>query len=298
MPETYSCSIVPPGKTAKDALRKRLSLSRYTLDEAKYIELHWKKYIKEGGKNADYVLPKFERLQMRKPTYEHKEEVIEKGIVVETMVRSPHMFNRINFDDLKVDFSLGGVSFALIGSTKSGKSFAMRWIWDKFFKKHISILMTLSRQSDIYAPLKKKALVASGFFPSLISEPMKINRNTNNHYKFCLIFDDLAMDGKSSEQMTKLLTIGRNHGTSAIICGQKLEMLNATGRGNVNFILCFNQITDSAIENTVKTYLRSYFPPGMRIAEMCKIYKEATLDHNFFIIDALNGKCFLSKIDD
>jgi hypothetical protein len=208
------------------------------------------------------------------------------------------MFQRGDIADLDMPFEQGGISFAIIGSTRSGKSYAMRWIWDKFFKKHITILMTLSRQSDIYTPLKKKALISCGFFPELIAEPMKINRETNNKYKFCLIFDDLAMEGKTSEQMTRLLTVGRNHSASALICGQKLQMLNSTGRANVNYILCFKQITDSAIEDTIKTYLRSYFPPNMKLGEMCRMYKEATQDHNFFCVDTLNDRCFISKIAD
>jgi hypothetical protein len=158
--------------------------------------------------------------------------------------------------------------------------------------------MTLSKHAEIYAPMKKKALVASGFYPELISEPMKINRETENKYKFCLIFDDLAMDGKSDKAMTKLLTIGRNSGMSAIICGQRLQMLNATGRANINYILCFKQNTDTAVEDTVKTYLRSYFPVGMSISECCRMYKEFTQDHNFFIVDTLNDRCFLSKIEE
>jgi hypothetical protein len=297
MPEMYFMSITDPVTGAQR--QKRLSLHKYTLDEVKYIEMEWKKWIRDGNPYNTYKLPKFERLQIKKPTYEKKQVTIdEKGEYKETVIRSPHMFERGDVSELEMPFETGGVSFALIGSTRSGKSYAMRWLWDKFFKKHITILMTLSRQSDIYKPLKKKALMSCGFFPQLIAEPMRINRETDNHYKFCLIFDDLSMEGKTSEQMTKLLTIGRNCGMSAIICGQKLEMLNATGRANVNFIFCFKQNTDTAVENTVKTYMKSYFPPTMKLSEMCRIYKDATQNHMFFCIDTLNDRCFLSKIED
>jgi aspartate carbamoyltransferase catalytic subunit len=51
-----------------------------------------------------------------------------------------------------------------------------------------------------------------------------------------------------------------------------------------------------SIEDTIKTYLRSYFPKGMKITEMISLYKDLTQDHNFFCVDTLNDDCFLSKI--
>ena len=270
---------------------KKISLNTYTKEEAMYALKIWGDLVREG-RIAEFVMPKFVRAEPKYATT----RTMANGDEVE--VRSSHMFERQSIDTLEMPFATGGVSFAILGSTRSGKSFAMKYIWDKYFKKHITMLMTLSKQSDIYAPMKKKALVCTGFYPELISEPMKINRETENKYKFCLIFDDLAMDGKTDKQMTKLLTIGRNSGMSAIICGQRLQMLNATGRANINYVLCFKQNTDTAVEDTVKTYLRSYFPPAMSISECCRMYKEFTQDHNFFIVDTLNDRCFLSKIEE
>lgn len=260
---------------------KKISLNIYTKEEALYALDVWRKLVK-AGRVADFVMPKFSRVAPEQTSTD---------VVLKT-----HMFDRMHIDTLAMPFESGGISCAILGSTRSGKSFAMRYIWDKYFKKHITMLMTLSRQSDIYAPMRKKALIASGFFPKLISEPMRINRETNNAYKFCLIFDDLSMDGKTDKQMTRLLCVGRNAGMSCIIMGQRLQMLNSTGRANVNYILLFKQNTDTAVEDTVKTYMKSYFPPGMTISEMCRIYKEATNDHNFFCVDTLNDKCFISKI--
>lgn len=189
----------------------------------------------------------------------------------------------------------GGVSFALIGSTRCGKSTMMTYLVDKYFKKTIKLLFTLSPQADIYK--KMKCLVAPGFKKELIEEPMKLNRATENKYKFLLIFDDMAMEGKTAPEMTKLLTIGRNSGMSAIISGQKLTMLSATGRSNVNIVCCFKQNTDSAIEDTIKNYLRSYFPPGTPLLDMVRMYKEMTEDHHFICVNTLEDKIFISKIE-
>jgi hypothetical protein len=138
--------------------------------------------------------------------------------------------------------------------------------------------------------------VSLGYHSELIEHPMKINRETDNHYKFCLIFDDLSLDGKSDKTMTKLLTIGRNSNMSAIITGQRMEMLNPTGRTNINFVCCMRLNTDTAIRDVVETYLRSYFPPGMSVPEMVRVYKEATADHQFFLVNTLMDEVSLCKI--
>jgi len=105
------------------------------------------------------------------------------------------------------------------------------------------------------------------------------------------------MEGKTTPEMTKLLTIGRNSGMSSIISGQKLTMLSATGRSNVNIICCFKQNTDSAIEDTIKNYLRSYFPSGTPLLDMIRLYKEMTEDHHFICVNTLEDTIFISKID-
>jgi hypothetical protein len=156
--------------------------------------------------------------------------------------------------------------------------------------------MTLTTHGEIYKPFRKTAVIAECFNSMLIDEPMAINRATKNKYKFCVIMDDLVLNGKNDESMTKLLTVGRNFGMSAILCGQKMTMLSSTGRSNINYVLCFKQNTENAIEDTIKCFLRSYFPPDMKLLEMIRLYKQYTEDHNFFLVDTLNDKCYLSKI--
>jgi hypothetical protein len=156
--------------------------------------------------------------------------------------------------------------------------------------------MTLTTHGDIYKGFTKKAIICEGFNADFIDEAMMINKETKNHYDFCVVCDDLVTEGKNDKTMTKLLTVGRNFGMSAIISGQKLQMLSCTGRANINYILCFKQNTENAIEDTIKCYLRSYFPKEMKLTEMIALYKELTNDHHFFLIDTLEDKCYLSKI--
>lgn len=288
MPDVYKITAYGPDGKQR---HKTISLVRYSQEDAVKFGEEWKMAIRAG---KEYKMP-----PPPKPA-----RIAEESSSDEEAPARPsslgaygaHKFPRIEIDDLEMPPN-GGASFALVGSTRSGKSTAMCYIWERFFKKHITILMSHSTHAEIYKPFKKAAAISEGYHKELIMEPMRINRETNNHYKFCLIFDDLAMSGKTDNEMTKLLTIGRNSNMSALICGQRLQMLNATGRSNVNFICCFRQNTDTATKDTVETYLRSYFPSGMSVSDMCKMYKELTADHQFFIIDTLNDKIGLCKIE-
>ena len=275
MPSLVLSAYAPDGKQVK----KSIGTEYFTKKEIEDITLNYKRHIHSG-------LPK-SSFKISVGVVPDREEIVE----------APKLkpFTKMHISDLETPEN-GCFSFCCIGSTRSGKSYAINYIYEKFFKKHITMLMTLSSHAEIYKGFKKNAIITDGFFPELIDEPMKVNKLTENHYKFCLIFDDLCIDGKNASPMTKLLTIGRNSGMSAIISGQKMTMLNSTGRANVNYVLCFKQNTETAIEDTIKTFLRSYLPKHLKISEMIALYKELTEDHHFFLVDTLNDKCYISKI--
>lgn len=190
----------------------------------------------------------------------------------------------------------GGVSYACIGSTRSGKSTAMLWLWEHYFKKCITLLTTQSSHATIYKPLKNKCVIVPEFSPEIVKECMKINVATKNHYNFCQIFDD-CIAGKQNMAFQKLLCIGRNANQNVIYNGQEITLLNAVGRTNINYILCFALNSDMSIEKMIRTWLRHSFPPGLRIHEMIKLYKELTKDHHCIVVDTLNGDIFRSKVD-
>lgn len=274
---------------------KSFNADLYTLSQIKQIENDFKKHVKNGGNNKDFIIPKW--YEMDKPKLIEKPASIEEKEVMKEISYLDH-FKTLHISDIKPPFENGGVSFCLIGSTRSGKSYAMDYIFNHWFKKHITFLMTLSTHSPAYKNLEKhkNVLFCEGFNKQLIEEPMTINKNTKNNYDFLCVFDDLSLDGKNDESMTKLLTIGRNSGMSAIIAGQKMTMLSSTGRTNCNYILCMKLNTESAIEEVIKTYLRSFFPKDLKMNDMISLYKELTNDYHFFLVDTLNDKCYLSKI--
>jgi len=273
---TFRISAVHNGKPC----RRGFNPEGYTPAQLKKIEKDFKIYCKLGKDPKSFEIPNWYEMQSSKE--------------IEKPLEKKH-FDTMHIDDLELPKN-GAMSFACVGSTRSGKSYAVTHIYEKLFKKYITFLMTLTTHGEIYKPFKKNGIICEGYRSEFIEDSMKINKETKNHYNFCFIFDDLVMEGKNDKTMTALLTVGRNFGCSAIISGQKLQMLSATGRSNINFILCFKQNTETSIEDTIKTYLRSYFPKHLKLNEMISLYKLLTEDHHFFLVDTLNDKCYLSKI--
>jgi hypothetical protein len=189
----------------------------------------------------------------------------------------------------------GCFSFGLVGSTRSGKTVALLWLWDNFFKEHITIMSTGSTQAEIYKPLQKTAAISPAYYPELIKETLVLNQRTKNKYKVLHIFDDM-LDGKNSKAISKLLCIGRNNGLSTIFCVQELTIMNAIGRTNFNYMLLFRLNSQLAVEKVVRNYLRHVLPKGS-IEEQCKMYNDLTQNHYFFVCDFLSNETFICKID-
>jgi GTPase SAR1 family protein len=179
-------------------------------------------------------------------------------------------------------------TFAIIGSSKSGKTTFLKYLVKKYFDEEIKTLHTQSPQADIYDSIKKECIFCPAFIPDMIKETYKINKATKNHYNFLHIIDDVV-GAKSNIQMTKALCLYRNSAISTIVCGQDMMMLNANGRANVNYICLFYTNTDNRIEDNIKAFLRSYFPRALSMDEKIELYKKLTADHAFLFIDNLNS---------
>ena len=179
-------------------------------------------------------------------------------------------------------------SFGVIGSSKSGKTTLIKYLLKHQFADDLKIFMTQSPQAEIYNSIKSECAFAPAYIPDIIKTCSQINKGPKNHYQFLVIVDDVV-GVKNDQTMTKLLCLYRNHGISAIVGGQDLTLLSATGRANLNHIILMAQRTSNRVEDNVKHFLRGYFPRNLTMDERIELYKRLTEDHCFLHIDALEG---------
>lgn len=186
----------------------------------------------------------------------------------------------------------GGVSFCFIGSTRSGKTTLLKHVVDKYFSKHIKVLMSNSIHAPIYKEIDD-CIKSPIYSHRVIKEGYEINRKTNNHYRICYILDDVV-DKKNDKELLKLLTIYRNSGLSTIISLQSPILMNTAGRGNVNFVCLGKMNSDENIEKVVRMYLMSFLKG--KIDDKIRQYKLLTEDHFWFMVNNLTGEVYRFKI--
>jgi len=183
----------------------------------------------------------------------------------------------------------GGCSILMIGSGRSGKTTALKYIMDHYFSKHIGAIFSESAKAPAYAHMKYEMIPLSAcFIPELIQDSFRINKETKNHYDFLYVLDDVPL-AKNDKQLLKLLTIYRNSNISGIICVQSPTLLNPTCRSNFTFVMLFKCNTTEQIEAVIKAYLRGIFPQGWTYDQKIDWYRRMTEDHHFLFIDNLTG---------
>lgn len=191
----------------------------------------------------------------------------------------------------------GGCSILMLGSGRSGKTTALKYIMDKYFKKHCGVLFSQSAKAQAYAHMNYPLVPLSCvYIPELMNDAYHINKETKNHYPFLFVLDDCPLV-KNDKQLLKLLTIYRNSGISGVVCIQSPTLINPTSRSNFTFTMLFKQNSTEQIEQTIKSYLRGYFPQGWNYEEKIAWYKAATDDHHFIFIDNWAGTIQRCKID-
>ena len=191
----------------------------------------------------------------------------------------------------------GGCSILMIGSGRSGKTTALKWILDEYFKKHVGAIFSQSAKAEAYRNMKYPLLpLSSAYIPDLIHDSYRINKETSNHYPFLYVLDDVPL-AKNDKELMKTLTIYRNSGISCIQCVQTPTLVSPTCRSNFTFTLLFKCNSTEQCENVCKFFLRGYFPPKTVMEEKIRQFRAWTEDHHFIFIDNWNGTIQRCKID-
>ena len=191
----------------------------------------------------------------------------------------------------------GGISIMLIGASRSGKTTLLKHLYRTYFEKYITTMFSMNRHADIYSDLSDKVMVADRFHSELLREAHEINCLCNNRFPFLFISDDYVDNKiKNDPEITRCMTIYRNSNTSSIWSFQGRTLMSAVGRNNANYICILKQQTPLEWENVIKEFLSMWLPTGMTMKEMVDFCKMATVDHQMFVIDNIEGKWFLSKL--
>jgi glutaredoxin-related protein len=201
----------------------------------------------------------------------------------------------LNIGSIELPDPKFGVSFVLCGSTRSGKTTILNYLYKTYFKDHISVLMSNSLNSDAYDMLKKTCAISDFYHPEILKEMYKINHATKNHYEFFAIIDDVP-DKREDPEMKRLMCIYRNSRISSIVCAQTATMINKMARSNINYVFLGRMNSSSEIERNIKDYLQGHLPSTLKMTEKIKLYKEWTSNYQWIVLDQINGTMFLTKL--
>lgn len=192
------------------------------------------------------------------------------------------------------DLETGGVTVAMIGSTRSGKTTLLKEALMKVFDKHLGVLMSPSLHAPVYEEMAKTMVKSPEYVPRVIAEMYSINRKTKNHYPFLVVLDDVVT-AKFDKTLMKSFTIYRNSGITTVMSVQNPIILNSVTRGNINFILLGYLNSDEACEKAIRMFCYASIP-GHNIEAKIHEYKRLTADHHWLMIDHLSGECYRFKL--
>jgi len=201
----------------------------------------------------------------------------------------------LNIGSIELPDSKFGCSFVLCGSTRSGKTTILNYLYKTHFKNHISVLMSNSLNSDAYDMLKKTCATSDFYHPEVLKDMYKINHATKNHYEFFVIIDDVP-DKREDPEMKRLMCIYRNSRISSIICAQTATMVNRMARSNINYVFLGRMNSSSESERNIKDYLTGHLPTTMKMSEKIKWYQQATANYCWIVLDQINGTMFITKL--
>lgn len=186
----------------------------------------------------------------------------------------------------------GGVSILMIGSTRSGKTTILKHLVNKYFEKHLGVLMSPNIHAPVYEGFKMPT--SPEYLPSVINECYKINKETKNHYPFLVVLDDVV-NKKFDRELLKLFTVHRNAGVSAIQCIQSPILLNSAMRGNINIVMLGYMNSDESVEKVVRMFCYASIA-GHNIEAKIHEYKRLTSDHHWLLLNNLTGEFFRFKL--
>jgi len=191
----------------------------------------------------------------------------------------------------------GGCSILMVGSGRSGKTTALKYIIDKYMKKHCGVIFSNSSKAHAYKDFHYPLLpMSAAYIPELVNCAYRINKETKNHYPFLFVLDDVPL-ARNDKELMKTTTIYRNSGISLIHCAQSPNMISPTCRSNYTFFMLFHNNSSEQAENSCKFFLRGVLPSSWKMNDKVAWLQKQTEDHHFILINNWTGEVMRCKID-
>jgi len=221
---------------------------------------------------------------------------------------------KINIPFVQGDINLNiqrdtGNTIAIIGSSQSGKSYLMSYIYLKYFTLYISTLYTQHPNSfieNMKINLRKdeptistdelnikaenlSPIISTMFFEKVVTSEKTLNQLCENKYKFLNMFDD-QIRISSNKLFNDLILTYRNAHISTIICMQYSNLLSKQSRANYNYIVFLHLNTDEAIIVCIKSFLESPIKKlfgNISMNQMIEFYRSNTKKYKYILYNML-----------
>jgi hypothetical protein len=191
-----------------------------------------------------------------------------------------------------------GASLVITAKSKAGKTSFLHQIVKNLPSDMIKVVISPNVHTSIYDSMRKKCVFSPVFDSRIIKLCQKINQKTKNHYRFCIILDDIV-DQKSNSTLLKMFLTLRNCNISAILSVQSTMLVNKLVRGNCNYILLGKLSGEESIIDTYRKFLVNYKSDlGIKSdSEIVPVYDRLTDNYNFIFVNTLKDKIYTTNKD-
>lgn len=202
---------------------------------------------------------------------------------------------KFNIDDVLKD-KQEAIAMIIAGSRGSGKTTLINYLYPKLIDFYdIVIFFSFSLHNGIYDSIQEPKF--DKFHSGLIEEIFYFQKKTKNTFSIMIVLDD-CMDNeiKNADPLNQLFTRGRNSNISVIFSVQYMSMVKNLSRSNSTFIFFGKSNTPANREVLSEQYLlpivkvdKSIKTKSKKLDYLDKYIQHHTKDHNFIVIDYLNG---------
>ncbi len=219
----------------------------------------------------------------------------EEELTTEEPTEPAEDIEEVRYEPFKLNISPreeGGTTSLVLGASKSGKSTKMKDIVKKYYSNDKDFIIFLMADnafnSRVYKDMDKSIIKLDFFSEELIRALNRIQKRTNNKYRFLFIIDDIITE-RNSKLILKLFLTMRNADCSTIMMLQSPTLLAKNSRYNTNNVILMKFNNNESIEQIADLYLGyDEFYKLPKLHDKIRAYKEYTKDYKYIYIDLLN----------